>query len=80
MHIHNNYNLVITTLIIYVLCKHNKLRTVVASLELQQVKEVHASTAKQDSNNACDCTIQFYIILALSISIIRLVIIIVIEG
>ena len=29
---------------------------------------------KQDTNNACDCTFQFYIILALSISIIRLVI------
>ena len=33
----------ITTLIIlYVLCKHNKLRTLVASLALQQVKEVSA--------------------------------------
>ena len=28
---------------------------------------------KQDTNNACDCTSQSYIILALSISIIRLV-------
>ena len=67
--------LTITTLIIlYVLCKHNKLRTLVASLALQQVKEVSASRTKQDTNNACDCTSQFYIILALSISIIRLVI------
>ena len=53
-----------TLLIIYVLCKHNKLRTLVASLVLQQVKEVSASTIKQDINNACDCTSQFYIILA----------------
>ena len=29
---------------------------------------------KQDTNNACDCTCQFYVILALSISIIGLVI------
>ena len=66
----------ITTLIIlYLLCKHNKLRTLVASLVLQQVKEVSASAMKQDTNNACNCTPQFYIILALSISIIRLVII-----
>ena len=65
----------ITTLIIlYVLCKHNKLRTLVASLVLKQVKEVSTSTTKQDTNNACDCTSQFYIILAISISIIKLVI------
>ena len=67
--------LTITTLIvIYVLCKHNKLRTLVASLALQQVKEVSTLTTKQDTNNACDCTSQFYINLALSISIIGLVI------
>ena len=65
----------ITTLIIlYVLCKHNTLRTLVESLALQQVKEISTSMAKQDTNNACDSTSQFYIILALSISIIGLVI------
>ena len=65
----------ITTLIIlYLLCKHNKLRTLVATLALQQVKKVSTSAMKQDTNKACDCTSQFYIILALSISIIGLVI------
>ena len=65
----------ITTLItIYELCKHNKLRTLVASLALQQVKEVITSTTKQDTNNACVCTTQFNIILTLSISITGLVI------
>ena len=49
-------------IILYVLCKHNKLRTLVASLALQQVKEVSASVTNQDNNNACDCTPQFYII------------------
>ena len=44
--------------------------TLVASIALQQVKKVSA----QDINNACNCTTQFYIILALSISIIGLVI------
>ena len=63
-----------TLIILYLLCKHNKLRTLVASLTLQQVKEVSASAMKQDTNNACNCTSQFYTILALSISIIRLVI------
>ena len=57
---------VITTMIIlYVLCKHNKLRTLVASLTLQQVKEISTSLTKQDNNNVCDCTFQFFRILAL---------------
>ena len=41
-------------IIIYTLCKHNKLRTLVASLALQQVKEVIAVTTKEEdcSTNA----------------------------
>ena len=55
--------------------KHNKLQTLVVSLALQQVKEVSASAIKQeDDNYTCNCTSQFYIILALSITIIGLVI------
>ena len=51
---------VITTMtIIYILCNHNKLRTLVVSLALQQVKEVSASTTKKDENYACNCTSQF---------------------
>ena len=50
------------------------MRTLVASLALQQVKKVSASAMKQDTYNACDCTSQFYITLVLSISIILLVI------
>ena len=66
---------VITTMIIlYVLCKHNTLRTLVVSLVFQQVKEVSASATKQDNNNVCDCTPQFYTILALGITITGLVI------
>ena len=62
-------------IIIYVLCKHNKLQTLVVSLVLQQVREVSASTTKKEEKNyVCDCTSQFYIILALSITIIGLVI------
>ena len=61
-------------IILYILCKHNKLRTLVANLALQQVKEVSVSASKQEDNNMCNCTSQFYIILALIISIIGLVI------
>ena len=45
------------------------------SLALQQVKEVSTSAIqKEDDNYACDCTSQFHIILALSTTIIGLVI------
>ena len=51
-----------TMAILYLLCKDNKLRTPVAILALQQVKKVGTSAMKQDTNNACNCTPQFYII------------------
>ena len=48
--------LVITTMIIiYVLCKHNKLSTLAASLALQQVKEVKAVLTKEEGYK-CECT------------------------
>ena len=56
------------------LCKHNKLRTLVVSVAFQQAKEVSTSATKQDTNNVCNCTSQFYIILALSFSITGLLI------
>ena len=46
---------VTTLIILYLLCKHNKLRAPVANLALQQVKEVSAMAMKQDTNNACTC-------------------------
>ena len=61
-----------TMVIIYTLCKHNKLRALVVSLSLQQVKEVKAEV--RDKNYKCECIFQFYIILALSIVIKGLVV------
>ena len=62
--------LIITTVVtIYAICKHNKLRVLVTSLALQQVKEVKADVI-ENINSKCDCTIQFYIILILSLAII----------
>ena len=53
-------------IIIYVLCKHNKLQTLLASLAFQQVREIGASAKrKEDDNYMCDYTSQFYIILPL---------------
>ena len=66
--------LVITTMvIIYALCEHNKLRALVTSLALQQVREIKAEEIR-DKNYECECISQFYIILALSIVIIGLVV------
>ena len=45
-----------TIIILYLVCKHNKLRTLVASLTLQKVKELGTSVIEQDTNNASNCT------------------------
>ena len=44
---------------IYVICKHNKLRALVISLALQQVKEVEVEDMENIDNN-CKCTVQLY--------------------
>ena len=66
-------SVITTMIIIYTLCKHNKLRELVASLALQQVKEVKVEEVR-DENYKCKCIYQFYVILALSIVIIGLVV------
>ena len=64
-------SIITTMIIIYVLSKHNKLGILVVSLALQQVREISTSTTKkEDKNYMCNCTSQYYIILALSIIII----------
>ena len=60
-----------TIIIIYTIYKHNKLRAFVTSLAFQQAKEVEAEEISEE-NYKCECTVQFYIILALSIIIIGL--------
>ena len=58
-----------TIIIIYAICKHNKLRTLVTSLAFQQAEEVKAEEISEGNHN-CECTAQFYIILALTVVII----------
>ena len=67
-------SLLVTGLAIYLLCKQKKLRMPVTSLAVQQIKEVGAVTRQENVTTACTYKIQFYIILALSISISGLVI------
>ena len=59
-------------IIIYTLCKHNKLKTSVTSLALQQVKEIKAEVVREEDYKF-KCASSFYVILALSIVIIGLV-------
>ena len=61
--------IVATVVTIHAICKHNKLRALVTSLELQQVKEVKAEDIG-NVNHKCECTTQFYIILFTMISLI----------
>ena len=64
-----------TIIIIYATCKDNKLRTLVTSLALQQA---NAEEIKE-GNYSCACTVQFYIILALSVIIIGLVVLAILQ-
>ena len=66
-------SIIATVITIYVICKHNKLRPLVTSLALQQVKEVKAEDTKNIDYN-CKCMAQPYIILILSIAMIVLII------
>ena len=70
-------SLVVTTIVIYILCKHTKLKTLVTSLAVQQIKEVGV-VAKQESvtlvqDIECTCKIQWYTIFMFSLSILGLV-------
>ena len=56
-------SLISTTLIIYLMCKHKKIRTLVVSLVLHQVKEV--GTTSRETNS--ECTTLAYIGIILTI-------------
>ena len=47
--------IIATVVTIYAICKHNKLRALVKSLALQQVKEVKAEDI-ENVNYKCECT------------------------
>ena len=52
-------------IVMYVLCKHTKLKTLITSLTLQQIKEVGVVTKQEGvtPNIECTCKIQLYPIL-----------------
>ena len=61
-------SLLVTNFAIYLLCKHKKLRMLVASLALQQVREVDTVTTQEDITTECICKIQIHIFLALTVT------------
>ena len=71
-------SIIATVVTIYVICKHNKLRALVNSLALQQVKEVKVEN-KENIDNSCECTIQLYILLILSIVMIGLIMFVILQ-
>ena len=92
----NNYNvdiflfvtaiilLVVTTIVMYILCIHMKLNSLVTSLALQQIKE-EGTVAKQEhvsipQDIECTCKIQWYTIVMLSLSILCIVIFIILKS
>ena len=46
-------SLLATILSVYLLCKHKKLQTLIASLVLHQVKEVGAEVSQKEINSEC---------------------------
>ena len=54
-------SLISTTLIIYLLCKHKQIRTLITSLVLHQIKEVSASST--ETNSECKTLAYIEIIL-----------------
>ena len=63
--------LLVTNLATYLLCKHKKLRMLVASLALQQVRDVGTVTTQEEVSK--ECKIQIYIILSLTVKTFGLV-------
>ena len=65
-------SLLVTTIAMYILCKHIKVKPPVISLALQQIKEVGVVTKQEGitlvSNIECNCKTQWYIILIVSLS------------
>ena len=73
-------SLLVTTILINILCKHKKLKTLLAHLPLQQIKEIGAVAPQEPLKYIeCTCKIQWYTILMLSISMLGLVLFIILK-
>ena len=46
-------SLILTTIVIYLFCKHKHIRTLVASLILHKIKEKQANLNSEETNSRC---------------------------
>ena len=63
----------VTSIVMYIICKHRKLKSLITSLALQQIREV-GMVAKQEHVSImhdikCTCKIQWYTLFMLGLSI-----------
>ena len=74
----------VTTIVMYILCKHMKLRSLVTSHALQQIKEVGMVDKQEHVSVAhtieCTSKIQCHTIIMLSLSILDIVIFIILKA
>ena len=57
-------SIISTTVIIYLFCKHQHIRTLVASLILHKIKEVEANPSSKDTNSECKTLAYCYVMQA----------------
>ena len=71
-------SLLVTFVVLFIMCKHTKLNSLVTSLALQQLREVDAVTRQEHVSMIHDieytCNIQWYTICMLMISILGIVV------
>ena len=77
-------SLVVTSIVMYVTCKHMKLKSLVTSLAIQEIREV-GTEAKQEHVSImhdveCTCKIQWYTIFMLSLAVLGIRILIIINA
>ena len=77
-------SLVVTSIVIYIICRHIKLKSSVISLALQQIREV-GTAAKQEHVSImhdveCTCKIQWYTIFMLSLAVLGIIIFIILNA
>ena len=78
------FSLLVTSIVVFIMCKHTKLRSLVASLALQQLREVDAVHKQEHVSMIhsieCNCKIQWYTICMLITSILGIVVFIILNA
>ena len=74
----------VTSIVLFIICKHIKLKSLVTSLTLQQLRDVDTVTKQEHvsmiNNIECTCKIKWYIICMLSLLILGIVIFIILNA